>query len=65
MHQGGGIKRSPRFLASELLGSQFTQYVVDQGQQLIRGAGIAVFKNLSEVAHVRKQVQGIFESSGL
>ena len=42
--QGGGLQRLPRPFLGELLSGQLAQLVVDQWQQLPRGAGVALLE---------------------
>ena len=43
MNQGRGLQRLAGLLLSQILGCEFTQLVVDQRQQLLRGLRIALF----------------------
>lgn len=42
MHQGRRLERLARVLLGHLPGSQFPQFVVDQGQKLLGGRGVAL-----------------------
>jgi hypothetical protein len=54
--QGGGLERLPRRFPGQLLGGQFAQLVVDQGQELAGGVGIALIdrgQDSANLAHRR------------
>src|SRR5262245_32479892 len=51
--QCGWLERLTRCFLSQLLGREYSQFVVDQGQQLLRGARVAVFDRRHDARNIR------------
>jgi hypothetical protein len=53
MNQGGRLKRLSRFLLSQPLACETTQFLVDQRQQLASGLGVAWLDGLQDHGDIR------------
>ena len=52
MDQGGRLKCLPRFLLSQLLRGKPPEFVIHQGQKLLRGLPIALLDLLQDSRHI-------------
>src|SRR6516162_7456416 len=64
MHEGGRLKRLARTLLSQLRCRQLAQLVINQGEQLLRGMGIALFNRREDGCNFVHAARNRLEPSG-